>query len=188
MAPQLKENILRRALFLDRDGVINVDYGYVHHSKDFVFIDGIFDLCRYAAAQNYLIIVITNQAGIGRGYYTEDEFESLSDWMVGRFEEENASIDAIYHAPYYQGSLHERYRRGSYLRKPNPGMIFNAARIHSLDLQKSLLIGDKITDVRAGQDAGIGKNFLFGGSSVGRKFGKIIEIDSLDEIRAHLTD
>jgi len=85
----------RRALFLDRDGVINIVYGYVHKQDDFHFVEGIFDLCRIAKQLNYLIFVVTNQAGIGRGHYTENDFLALTDWMCGVFSKEGSPIDKV---------------------------------------------------------------------------------------------
>ena len=81
-----QHSLLRPALFLDRDGVINVEKNYVHRIEDFEFLDGIFDLCRAAIERNMPILVVTNQAGIGRGYYSEAHFQTLTDWMMARFE------------------------------------------------------------------------------------------------------
>ena len=94
-------NHSRPALFLDRDGVINVENNYVHKIEDFEFIDGIFDLCRLATQFDMAIVVVTNQAGIGRGYYSEAQFQILTHWMKGRFEEERAPISAVYFCPYH---------------------------------------------------------------------------------------
>ena len=91
----------KRALFLDRDGVINIDYGYVHTVENFQFVDGIFELCMSAINKNYLIIVITNQAGIGRGLYSTSEFERLTEWMCNQFLLEGISISKVYHSPYH---------------------------------------------------------------------------------------
>src|ERR1700691_1426962 len=90
-----------KALFLDRDGVINVEQGYVHRRETFRFREGIFELCRNAQALGYLLIVVTNQAGIARGYYTELEFHDLSEWMIKRFAEEQIQIARVYFCPYH---------------------------------------------------------------------------------------
>lgn len=143
-----------RALFLDRDGVINVDRGYVHKREDFEFIDGIFELCRSAQELGYLIFVVTNQSGIGRGYYTEKDFLDLSDWMCGVFKEHGVKIEKVYYCP----SLPEE---NSPDRKPMPGMILRAAEEFGLDLERSVLIGDKDTDTQAGIAAGVGINLMY---------------------------
>lgn len=143
-----------RALFLDRDGVINVDHGYVHRIEEFDLLDGIFELIRAARARGYAIVVVTNQAGIGRGYYGEEDFQRLSAWMLERFEREGARIDRIYHCPDHPEGVGV-YRRESPMRKPQPGMLLQAARDLALDLGTSVLVGDKETDIEAGLRAGL---------------------------------
>ena len=151
----------RPALFLDRDGVINVDHAYVHQKDNFEFIDGIFELCKKAQESGYLIIIITNQAGIGRGYYTEEDFYSLTDWMIGEFSKKGVTIDAVYHCPYHPEKGIGEYKQDAPCRKPNPGMILTAKNEFNINLNESILIGDKGSDIQAGLNAGIGKNFLF---------------------------
>lgn len=149
------------ALFLDRDGVINVDHAYVHRREDFEFIDGIFDLARHACGAGYRLFVVTNQAGIARGYYTEADFHRLTAWMCERFVAENAPIDKVYHCPYHPEHGIGRYKLDSPLRKPRPGMILLAAEEFGVDLARSVLVGDMATDIQAGQAAGVGVNLLF---------------------------
>lgn len=148
------------ALFLDRDGVINVDHGYVHRVDQFDFMPGIFDLCRLARARQHRIVVITNQAGIGRGMYSEDDFHAITKWMSERFEQEGAAIDAVYFCPSHPTEGVGRYRVESSDRKPGPGMILRAAAELNLDLAQSVLIGDKPSDVLAGEAAGVGRLML----------------------------
>lgn len=155
------------ALFLDRDGIINVDHDYVHRREDFEFIDGIFDLCRHAIRLGYRIFVITNQAGIGRGYYTEDDFRALSEWMCGVFADEQVIIDKVYFCPFHPEHGIGPYKVNSPFRKPGPGMILQAAREFDIDLQGSVLLGDRETDVQAGIAAGIKTNLLFRPSAKG---------------------
>ena len=151
----------RAALFLDRDGVINVDRAYVHRPQDFEFIEGIFDLCRNARQHDYLVFVITNQAGIARGFYTEDDFLELTRWMCREFERRDAMIDKVYFCPFHAEHGIGAYKRDSPLRKPAPGMILQAALEFDVDLGGSVLVGDMETDIQAGIGAGVGINLLF---------------------------
>lgn len=151
----------RRALFLDRDGVINIDHGYVIRREDFEFIDGVFDLCRAACERNYLVFVVTNQAGIGRGYYTEQQFHDLSRWMCAEFLAQGVAIAGVYFCPFHPEHGIGHYKQHSDFRKPGPGMILQAAREHNLDLAASILVGDKRSDIEAGRAAGIGCNVLY---------------------------
>lgn len=146
----------RPALFLDRDGVINVERNYVHCVADFEFVEHIFVLCRAAIGRGMPIVVVTNQAGIGRGYYSETQFKALTDWMLARFEEEGAPIAAVYHCPYHPEHGVGEYRKESFDRKPNPGMILRARDDLGLDLPRSILIGDKVSDIAAAKAAGVG--------------------------------
>jgi len=147
---------VNRALFLDRDGVINHDSGYTSCADEFKFIDGIFDLCRAANLSGYLLIVVTNQAGIGRGYYSEHDFLRLTEWMCDRFQAEGAPINDVFYCPFHPEHAVGQYKKDSFDRKPNPGMIIRAAKTHGLDLARSIMIGDKDSDMRAAKSAGVG--------------------------------
>ncbi len=151
----------RRALFLDRDGVINEDTGYVGRHEHFTFIDGIFDLVASAKARGFLVVVVTNQAGIGRGYYTEADFHSLMQWVNGRFLVQGGVLDKIYFCPSHPEHGVGAYRRESPFRKPAPGMLQAAIRELGIDPSRSVLIGDKMTDIEAGRAAGVAINLLF---------------------------
>jgi D-glycero-D-manno-heptose 1,7-bisphosphate phosphatase len=164
----------RRALFLDRDGVINVEKNYVHQIEDFEFLDGIFELCRAAVNRAILIVVITNQAGIGRGLYTEMQFHKLTNWMKKRFQEENAPISGVYFCPYHPLHGVGSYRQDSIDRKPNPGMLLRAQDDLSIDLSASILIGDKETDIIAARAAGVGKAILLDHQAVHSEADKIV--------------
>jgi len=144
------------AVFLDRDGIINKDRGYVHKIDEFHFIDGVFDACREMSKAGYRLIIITNQAGIARGYYTEEEFHYLTNWMLNEFRQHGIEIDDVYYCPHHPVHGMGEYRCDCDCRKPAPGMILRAAKEHSLDLRHSILIGDKTTDIEAGRTAGIG--------------------------------
>lgn len=151
---------MNKALFLDRDGIINVDHGYVHKSEDFEFVDGIFDLCQLAMDKGYKIFVITNQAGIARGYFDIATFEKLSRWMVKAFAEQNVVIEKVYFCPHHPSSGVNEYVMPCQCRKPAPGMILQAQEEFAIDIKNSLLIGDKISDIQAAENAGIENKIL----------------------------
>lgn len=152
----------RPALFLDRDGVINEYEPYVVCKERFRFIDGIFELVREAQDAGYLIVVVTNQSAIGRGLCTEDDFRELTRWMIARFAEQRCRIDGVYHCPTHPEHGIGKYRIESDMRKPRPGMILKAASDLGVDLERSLLIGDSLSDVEAGLAAGVGRIFRLG--------------------------
>lgn len=149
------------ALFLDRDGVINVDHAYVHRIEDFEFIPGIFELCRAARAAGHKLVVVTNQAGIARGLYSEDQFHALTAWMKQRFADEGAPLDGVYFCPTHPTAGIGHYRVESTFRKPGPGMLLQAARELAIDLPRSAIVGDKVSDMQAGAAAGLRRLFLF---------------------------
>lgn len=157
--------MINKALFLDRDGVINVDRAYVHRICDFEFIEGIFDLCNWFQKRGFLIIVVTNQAGIGRGFYSEQEFSLLTDWMNLQFLIHGVTIKHTYYCPFHPEHGIGRYRADSFNRKPNPGMLLTASHDYKLDLACSVLIGDKESDIVAGINAGISTTILLSAAS-----------------------
>lgn len=154
---------MKKAVFLDRDGIINVDGHYVHKIQQFRFMDGIFAFCRAAKEKGYLLIIFTNQSGIARGYYTEEDFLHLTDWMRARFQEEGAPIDEVYYCPCHPEKGIGKYKTESYDRKPNPGMIFKARDAFDIDLRKSVVLGDKDSDMAAGRAAGVGTLLMLPG-------------------------
>ncbi len=151
---------MKPALFLDRDGVINREVNYLHRIDDFQFIDGVFDACRFFQTQGYTLIVVTNQAGIGRGYYTEADFQKLTDWMVAQFAVHDVCITQTYFSPYHPTHGIGHYARDHRDRKPNPGMLLRAQQDWKIDLSRSIMIGDKESDIRAGLNAGVTRNVL----------------------------
>lgn len=177
---------LRRALFLDRDGVINIDHGYVHRVDQVDFVDGIFALCRAAQRHGYLSVVITNQAGIGRGYYDEGDFRALMSWMKTEFERAGASLDGVYHCPHHPVHGLGVYRIACACRKPEPGLLLAAQHELSLDLSTSVLIGDKMSDIEAGRRAGVGQRILLSGDAAALDGAGEAVLPSLDLIRFHL--
>ena len=173
----------RRALFLDRDGVINVDRHYVYRVEDFEFVPGIFDLCATAIDLGYLLVVVTNQAGIGRGLYTQADFERLTDWMIETFRSRGLEIARVYHCPYHPTAGVGAYRRESFDRKPNPGMLLRARDDLDLDLASSIFIGDNNSDMLAGAAAGVERLLYLAGEQgvVEDTVDDVIVISSLDE-------
>ena len=147
---------MKKALFLDRDGVINVEKEYLHKIDQFEFIDGIFDLCRYYSSLEFLIIVVTNQSGIARNYYSEEDFEKLTQWMIDKFLEESIVLTDVFHCPH-----HEKISGECSCRKPKPGMLIGAAKKYDIDLENSIMIGDKERDIEAGLNAGVHETYLF---------------------------
>ena len=175
-------SIKRPALFLDRDGIINVEKNYVYRIDDFVFIDGIFDLCRSALAAGMAIVVVTNQAGIGRGYYTEAQFQVLSAWMCERFTEEGIVIAGVYYCPYHPEHGVGKYKADSFDRKPNPGMILRAKDDLGLLLEASILVGDKASDIAAAKAAKLAKSVLMAPFHVAITPKPDLQADSLSAI------
>jgi D-glycero-D-manno-heptose 1,7-bisphosphate phosphatase len=146
----------RRGLLLDRDGVINHDTGHVGRIADCRFVEGIFTLTRAFAARGFAIAILTNQSGIGRGYYSEADFAVLMGWMREEFARHGVEIAAVYHCPDHPTEGLGAYRRDNPWRKPGPGMFLQAAVDLSLDMTRSWAIGDKLTDMAAGRAAGVG--------------------------------
>ena len=140
-----------KALFLDRDGVINIDKKYVYKIEDFEFCDGIFELCRYFLAKKYLLFIATKQSGIARGYYKESDFFKLCVYMLKEFTKQGIKIDKIYHCSHLEGCE---------WRKPKAGMLLKAKDEFNLDMKNSIFIGDNLSDMQAGLNADIGTLIL----------------------------
>jgi D-glycero-D-manno-heptose 1,7-bisphosphate phosphatase len=155
----------RPALFLDRDGVINVDRNYVYRAEDFEWIEGAAETIRTFNDRNWWVFVVTNQSGIARGFYTEDQMQELHVWLHRELEARGARIDRIYHCPYHEDGAIPRYTRDSYDRKPKPGMLIQAMTDFPVIKEQSFLIGDKQADLEAAKAAGI-SGFLFTGGNL----------------------
>ena len=151
-----------KALFLDRDGVINRDDGYTHRPEDFHFIDGVFEACRRFLGLGYHIVIVTNQSGIGRGYYSEAQFHRLTEWMLAQFAEQQVSILDVLFCPHHPTAALAPYKRVCDCRKPAPGMLLQAAQKHNIDLAASVMVGDNFSDMEAASRAGITRRFLGG--------------------------
>ncbi len=168
---------LKKALFLDRDGVINKEKNYLHKIRDFEFIDGIFDLCNYYSKLGYLIFVVTNQSGIARKYYNENDFNILTSWMIKKFLNNKIFISKVYFCPH-----HPNISGPCNCRKPKPGMLLKASKEFAIDLNNSIIIGDKERDIEAGINAGLHETYLFDESHVIKNSKATKIVNKLDEI------
>ena len=156
---------LKPALFLDRDGVINIDKGYVSRIDDFEWMPGAADAISAFNSRNWFVFIVTNQSGIARGYYTENDMQTLHEWMIDELAKQGATVDQIYFCPYHAEGEIERYRKDSFDRKPKPGMLLQAMADHPVKREASFLIGDKDADIEAAHAAGVG-GFLFKGGNL----------------------
>ena len=145
----------QRALFLDRDGIVNVDHGYVSAIDNFEFSKGIFELMKSFKDAGYLLFVITNQSGIGRGYYSESDFQKLTQWMMKALQKQGITIEKVFHCPHTPDDH-------CHCRKPNTGMIEEALSEYPLDLERSWMIGDKASDITLAANAGIQNSIYIG--------------------------
>ena len=136
----------QRAVFLDRDGTINVEKNYLFRIADFEFLPGVMDSLRLLQENQYLLIIITNQSGIARGYYTEEDFMVLNEWMIEEFAKNGVIIDQVYYCPHHPDAKIKKYRQNCLCRKPKIGLYEEAVRDYDIDLRKSFVIGDKIRD------------------------------------------
>lgn len=176
----------RRALFLDRDGVINEEIGYLIRSEDVRFVPGLFPLLRTAVELGYRLVVVTNQSGIARGLYTETEFHALMEWVAAELARERITLDCIYYCPYHPEHGEGQYRREHPDRKPGPGMLLRAAEELSLDLQQSLMVGDRCSDIAAANAAGLREAFLLHGTENRACPGPHLAVRSLAEVEEWL--
>jgi len=138
---------MNRAVFIDRDGTINIDYGYVHEIEKFEFIPRVLDALKKLTKTDFKIIIITNQSGIGRDYYKKEDYHKLTEHMLNEFKKNNIKIDAIYHCPHNPDD-------NCNCRKPNIEMIEKAKKDFNIDTKKSFFIGDRTKDIQCGKNAG----------------------------------
>ncbi|EKN4075716.1 D-glycero-alpha-D-manno-heptose-1,7-bisphosphate 7-phosphatase [Yersinia enterocolitica] len=149
------------AVFLDRDGIINKEVSYCHRKEEFNFVPNIFKVIFELQKQFDYIFIVTNQAGIGRGYYSEGQYAELTSWMLEQFEKENIYITKVYHCPHHPSGI-APYNIECCCRKPKPGMLLTAMKEFSVDPAKSILLGDKISDIESAREAKLAKAYIFG--------------------------
>lgn len=153
-------NKTKPAVFLDRDGVINKDNGYVSQIDDFEFIEGVIEACLALKEKGYLIVVVTNQSGIARGFFSEEQFHTLTEWMDWSMADRGVELDGIYYCPHHSEEGQGEFKIDCDCRKPKAGMLLNAIEDLEIDVETSILIGDKVSDLQAGIAAGVKSNYL----------------------------
>ena len=153
---------LRPAAFLDRDGVLNEDLGYVHRAADFRWMPGALVACQRLQDAGYALVVVTNQSGVARGMYTLADVDQLHEFMAQEMAAAGVKLTGIYACPHHPDALQLAYRQDCNCRKPQPGMLRQAIKEHGLDPARSVMIGDRSSDVEAGQAAAVAQCFLVG--------------------------
>lgn len=174
----------KKAIFLDRDGTINVDHGYVHQIDDFQFIDGVGKALKQLQDKGWLLVLVTNQSGIARGYFSEDQFLQLTEWLDWSLDEDyGVVLDGIYYCPHHPDGQGE-YRENCDCRKPQAGMFVQAIKDLGIDPAKSVMVGDKLEDMLAAKNAGVKTKILV-------RTGKAVSeeaIQSADKVLDSLAD
>jgi D-glycero-D-manno-heptose 1,7-bisphosphate phosphatase len=155
----------QRAAFIDRDGVLNEDRGYVSRAEDFHWLPGAVPALARLQGAGYALVIVTNQSGIARGFYTQADFEALTAHMREQLRAAGVTLDAVESCPHLPTATVPEYRLDCDCRKPRPGMILRAAQALDLDLAASCLFGDKARDIAAGRAAGVGRCWLIGDAS-----------------------
>ncbi|AOM42358.1 D-glycero-beta-D-manno-heptose 1,7-bisphosphate 7-phosphatase [Xenorhabdus hominickii] len=148
------------AVFLDRDGTINIDHGYVHEIDNFQFIDGAIDAMLELKKMGYALVLVTNQSGIARKIFTEDQFMQLTEWMDWSLADRGVDLDGIYYCPHHPEASNEEYKKNCNCRKPQPGMLLDAQEELHIDMSASYMVGDKIEDMLAANAANVGTTVL----------------------------
>ena len=175
----------RKAVFIDRDGVIVEECNYVYRPEELRFIDGSVCALRRLTRSPYSIIIVTNQSGIARGYFTEEEYHIFTEHMLSILKKEDVHIDAVYYCPHHPvEGVSPAYRIDCDCRKPKTGMLERAVREHGIDLESSWLIGDKTSDIKAGKDASCRTIMVrtgYGGSDRTCEVGPDYVVDNLSD-------
>jgi D-glycero-D-manno-heptose 1,7-bisphosphate phosphatase len=154
----------RKALFLDRDGVLNIDHGYVGSRDRFEWVDGALDAIRYATQAGWLVFIVTNQSGVARGLYTEDAVRDLLAWIAEEASAAGGKVDDVRFCPFHPDATVDSYRQAHPWRKPRPGMILDLIRAWNLDPKRAVMVGDQETDMQAATAAGVAGHLFPGGN------------------------
>lgn len=154
------KRVLRPAAFLDRDGVIIEDVGYPHREDQIRFMPGALEGLRRLQVAGYLLIVVTNQSGIARGFFSEEHYHSFAGVLDRRLQDEGVQIDKTYYCPHHPGGIVSQYACVCRCRKPEPGMLLSAMGEFEIDMAQSVIVGDRLSDLQAGLAAGVGNRYL----------------------------
>lgn len=177
-----------KAIFLDRDGTLNVDHGYVHQIDDFEFIEGVIPTLRKLKEMGYLLVLITNQSGIARGYFSEDQFLQLTEWFDWSLAEQGVDFDGIYYCPHHPEGQGE-FKQDCDCRKPKAGMFNQAIEHLDIDPKQSVMVGDKLEDLLAAENAGVKMKVLVRTGKPVTEEGEAkadLVLDSLVDLPKHL--
>lgn len=181
---------MRKAVFLDRDGTINVDRDYLYKAEDFRYIEGAVDGMRTLCQMGYLLVIITNQSGIARGYYSEEEYRTLEKWMLEDLKSKNIDVAGIYYCPHHPEATVTQYRTVCQCRKPGTELFWRAQRDLDIDMDHSFAIGDKERDLSICEESGV-KGILFDSNGTGKQkhsSGHFSVCDNWSEILQVITD
>lgn len=177
---------MNKAIFLDRDGTLNIDYGYVHEIDQFHFIEGSIEALQQLKQMGYLLVLVTNQSGIARGYFSEQQFLQLTEWMDWSLADRGVDLDGVYYCPHHPDGIGE-FKQDCDCRKPKAGMLNQAIKELKIDPARSIMIGDKMEDMIAGKSAGIKTNILVrSGKPISEDGEKLADhvIDSITDVVA----
>ena len=164
---------MKKIAFLDRDGVINKEVNYLHRIEDFEFTYKCVDALSILRDLGYEFVVITNQAGIGKGYYNEEQYQTLTDYYLRLLSKNGIEILNVLHCPHHPEASIKKFKKECQFRKPNPGMVLKALETYDIDLEASILVGDKLSDLDSGSRAGLKKLYFVESG--------IAQADNLDE-------
>lgn len=173
---------MTRAAFLDRDGVINLDRGYVHRWEDFVFLPGVIDAMASLRDAGFKLVVVTNQSGIARGYFSELQYHELTQRMLTAFADRGVHIDGVYHCPHHPAGNVPEFAIECDCRKPAPGLILRAAGELGISLADSILIGDKSSDIIAARAAGVGRAFAVRSTNAESNWVSVVPAEIFDSL------
>ena len=146
---------MKKAVFFDRDGTVNVDKNYLYKVEEFEFRDGILELLEKYRKLGYLLILITNQSGVARGYYTENDIKILHDFMQQELKKQNLQFDAIYYCPHHPEGIVKKYACNCNCRKPKKGLFKRAIEEWGIEAKQSIAIGDKERDILPAKELGM---------------------------------